>query len=106
MGNLCCAREHSDQFFVQFFVHSYTAPFKLECMGPFRVYGAFYSVYVTQLTFLCLHSEHGKKLIHELTLSLPTEKLQYTKQINVNLQRYTSINEVITAVHYKLRQVL
>jgi hypothetical protein len=24
MGNLCCAREHSVQFFVQFFLHSLT----------------------------------------------------------------------------------
>ena len=31
MGNLCCAREHSVQFFVQFFTQ-----FNLECMGPFR----------------------------------------------------------------------
>jgi len=35
VGNLCCAREHSVQFFVQFFTQ-----FKLRCMGPFRVYGA------------------------------------------------------------------
>ena len=34
MGNLCCAREHSVQFFVQFFLHSLTAQFNL------RVYGA------------------------------------------------------------------
>jgi hypothetical protein len=33
MGNLCCAREHSVQFFVQF-LHSETAQFNL------RVYGA------------------------------------------------------------------
>jgi hypothetical protein len=26
-ANLCCAREHSVQFFVQFFLHSYTAEF-------------------------------------------------------------------------------
>jgi len=38
MGNLCCAREHSVQFFVQVF---YTVTqFKLEYMGPFSVYGA------------------------------------------------------------------
>jgi len=30
MGNLCCAREYSVQFFVQFY-----AQFNLECMGPF-----------------------------------------------------------------------
>ena len=46
MGNLCCAREHSVQFFVQFFytvkLHSLTEGVwgPLECMGPFRVYGA------------------------------------------------------------------
>ena len=39
-GKLCFAREHSVQFFVQFFLHSKTAQFNLECMGPFRVYGA------------------------------------------------------------------
>jgi hypothetical protein len=39
MGNLCCAREHSVQFTVQF-IHSYNAQFKLECMGLFIVYGA------------------------------------------------------------------
>jgi hypothetical protein len=27
MGNLCCAREHSVQFFVQFFLHSEAAQF-------------------------------------------------------------------------------
>jgi hypothetical protein len=35
MGNLCCAREHSVQFFMQFFLRSYSAQFNL------RVYGAF-----------------------------------------------------------------
>jgi hypothetical protein len=40
MGNLCCAREHSVQFSVQFFLHSYTAQFILKCVGPFRMYGA------------------------------------------------------------------
>jgi len=30
MENLCCAREHSIQFFVQFFF----TQFNLECMGP------------------------------------------------------------------------
>jgi len=39
MGNLYCAREHSVQFFVQFFL-TQTAQFNLGCMGPFRVYGA------------------------------------------------------------------
>ena len=37
MGNLCCAREHSVQFFVQFFLHSYTAQFNLQCIGPLRL---------------------------------------------------------------------
>jgi len=32
MGNLWCAREHSVQFFVQFF-----AQFNVECMGPLKV---------------------------------------------------------------------
>jgi hypothetical protein len=41
MENLCCDREHSVQFFVQFFLHRVTAQLNLECMGPFRVYGAF-----------------------------------------------------------------
>jgi hypothetical protein len=36
MGNLCCAREQSVQFFVQFFF----TQFNLGSMGPFRVYGA------------------------------------------------------------------
>ena len=46
MGNLCCAREHSVQFFVQFFykikLHSLTYSLwgPLWCMGPFSVYGA------------------------------------------------------------------
>jgi len=46
MGNLCYAREHSVQFFVQFFytveLHSLTESVwgLLGCMGPFRVYGA------------------------------------------------------------------
>jgi len=36
MGNLCCAREHSVQFFVQFFFWGGGgAQFNLECMGPF-----------------------------------------------------------------------
>ena len=39
MGNLCCAREYSVQFFVQF-LHSKAAQFNLECMGPFRMYWA------------------------------------------------------------------
>jgi hypothetical protein len=34
MENLCCAREHSIQFFVQCFLHSSTARLNLECMGP------------------------------------------------------------------------
>jgi len=33
MGNLCCAREHSFQFFVQFFT-------QLNCTVYLRVYGA------------------------------------------------------------------
>jgi len=40
MGNLCCAREHSIQFFVKFFKTVKTAQFNLEWVGPFRVYGA------------------------------------------------------------------
>jgi hypothetical protein len=36
MGNLCCAREHSVQFFAQFFLHSETAQFNLDCTGPLR----------------------------------------------------------------------
>jgi len=44
MGNLCCAREHSVQFFVQFLFTRYGALYgvwgPLGCMGPFRVYGA------------------------------------------------------------------
>jgi len=36
MGNLCCAREHSVQFFVQFVLHSLTVQFNLERMGPLR----------------------------------------------------------------------
>jgi len=37
MGNLCCAREHSVQFLVQFF---YTVKHSLthDCMGPFTLY--------------------------------------------------------------------
>jgi len=34
MGNLCCAREHSVQFFVQFFFT------QLNCTVELRVYGA------------------------------------------------------------------
>jgi hypothetical protein len=34
MGNPCCAREHSVQFFVQFFLHSFSAQFNLECVEP------------------------------------------------------------------------
>jgi hypothetical protein len=40
MGNLCCAKEHSVQFFVQFFTQL-NLTFNLRCMGPSRVYGAF-----------------------------------------------------------------
>jgi len=36
MGNLCCAREHSVQFFVQFFT-------QLNCTVLLRVCGALYS---------------------------------------------------------------
>jgi hypothetical protein len=32
MGNLRCAREHSVQFFEQFFLQSQIAQFNLECM--------------------------------------------------------------------------
>ena len=45
MGNLCCAREHSVQFFVQFFytvkLHNLTYSVRgpLGCMGPFKVSG-------------------------------------------------------------------
>jgi hypothetical protein len=44
MGNLCCVREHSVQFFVQFMysvkLHSlaYSVWGPLGCMGPFRMY--------------------------------------------------------------------
>ena len=47
MGNLCCAGEYSVQFFVKFFfffLHSETAQFNLECVGPFRVYGALHGL--------------------------------------------------------------
>ena len=42
MGNLCCAREHSVQFFVQFFLRSltYSVWGPLGSMRPFIVYGA------------------------------------------------------------------
>ena len=33
LGNLCCAREHSVQFFIQFFTQL-PAQFNLGCMGP------------------------------------------------------------------------
>jgi len=36
MGNLCCAKEHSVQFFVQFFT-------QLNCTVYLRVYGALYT---------------------------------------------------------------
>jgi len=51
MGNLCCAREHSVQFFVQVFLHSQTAQLHecvwspLGCIGAFRVYGALQGVW-------------------------------------------------------------
>jgi hypothetical protein len=35
MGNQCCAREHSVQFFVQFFFTQLPAQFNSECMGPY-----------------------------------------------------------------------
>jgi len=38
MANLCCARENSFQFFVQFFLHSWTAQFNLGCMGPLKLF--------------------------------------------------------------------
>jgi hypothetical protein len=47
MGNLCCAREHSVQFFVQFFytaeLHSLTECLggPLGCMGPFKIPDSF-----------------------------------------------------------------
>ena len=43
MGNLCCARERSVQFFLRFFfTHlNYTVLLRVyECMGPFRLHGA------------------------------------------------------------------
>ena len=39
-GNLCCAREHSVQFFVQFFFTQLNCTVLLRVYGPFRVYGA------------------------------------------------------------------
>ena len=44
MGNLCCAREHSVQFFVPFF-KTQTAQLNLWCMGPCRVHGALKGVF-------------------------------------------------------------
>ena len=41
MGKLCCAREHSVQFFVQF-LYTVKLQFNLECMGPFARYRLFY----------------------------------------------------------------
>ena len=47
MGNLCSAREHSFQFFMQFFytvkLHNLTQSVwcPLGCVGPFGVYGTF-----------------------------------------------------------------
>ena len=43
MGNLCCAREHSVQFFLQFFKEGVWGP--LECMGSFRVCGVLNGVW-------------------------------------------------------------
>jgi hypothetical protein len=47
MGNLCCAREHSVQFFVQFFLDSETAQFYLERVGPLMLATKVKSVPVT-----------------------------------------------------------
>jgi hypothetical protein len=37
MGNLCCAKEHTVQIFLQFFLHSETAQFNLGCMEPLNI---------------------------------------------------------------------
>jgi len=46
MGNQCCARKHSVQFFVQFFF----TQFNLECMGPFTL---------SDVDFFLLFSRHS-----------------------------------------------
>jgi hypothetical protein len=63
MGNLCCAREHSVQFFLQIFF-TQTAQFNLECMGPFRVWKLchqFVHILFTQYHGMCNYSmnKHG-----------------------------------------------
>ena len=61
MGNLCCAREHSVQFFVQFFYTvklnslTYGVWGPLGYMGPFRVYGALYMLYWRDERIIFVH---------------------------------------------------
>jgi hypothetical protein len=47
MGNLCCAREHSVQFFVQFFT-------QLNCTVQLKVYGALNNILYTVSMFMPL----------------------------------------------------
>jgi len=66
MGNLCCAREHSVQFFVQFFT-------QLSCTVLLRVYGSLnallfepalgdnFCICLSELGFWLLHVESVQK---------------------------------------------
>jgi hypothetical protein len=53
MVNVCCAREHSVQFFVQWFLHTLTAQFNFECLGPFR-----------EVVFEVIQAEPSRGMIH------------------------------------------
>jgi hypothetical protein len=58
MGKLCCAREHSVQFFVQFF-------YTVKCIIQLRLYGAiswFSGASVLMSTRYCLYSAHKMNL--------------------------------------------
>jgi hypothetical protein len=78
MGKLCCAREHSVQFFVQFFSHNSTAQFNLECMGPFRVYGALHGVWGPLVT------EQRSQVVVELKGNLFLSLLSFRKSFNLS----------------------
>jgi hypothetical protein len=70
MGKLCCATEHSVQFFVQFFYTVLIAQFNLVCMGPFKhraTSGFIYALSTLMVTYrmgkycLCLSASFCNK---------------------------------------------
>jgi hypothetical protein len=80
MGNLCCAREHSVQFFVQFFFT------QLNCTVSLRVYGAL----KVSSSALLLRSQKQSQFALWLPLPFPQSRILSTTP-SVRCRRLTTV---------------